>query len=88
MDVTTDRDFSGGCGTVAKTLPRCTLGQVWTSAIKRGAPMPALAEISLETLDSGEHSWRFTVKDRNQTGPFKQVFKADIPDDCALASIE
>jgi hypothetical protein len=59
-----------------------SLAQVWSAAIKRHAPTPALAEVRLKIAKSGAGEWAFVIRDHNASPADPPVFEAKIPDDC------
>ncbi len=79
------RDSSrGGCGESMPTQPRCSLAQVWSTAIARSAPSDALADIELEVVDA-KPRWDFKITDWNRRGATasRPDFEVVLADDCA-----
>ena len=71
------------CGESLPTAPRCSLAQVWSTAIVRGAPRDALADIHLATT-RGKRHWDFEIIDWNKPGGAAHPeFASTIDDDCA-----
>ncbi|MBA3453246.1 MAG: hypothetical protein H0T42_09160 [Deltaproteobacteria bacterium] len=61
------------------TRPACTVGQVWKRALAAGAPVEALAKITLKAgADGRAQHWLFTVTDV----PRKTYFRLEVADDC------
>ena len=70
------------CDPSLPTPLRCSLAQVWATAIARGAPRGALADISLNT-EGTRRVWDFKIIDWNAfAAAAHPVFQAKIDDDC------
>jgi hypothetical protein len=52
----------------------------WRRAVTRGAPSPALADLTLTTL-GGARTWHFEIVDRSR-GFDAKILAFDLPDDC------
>jgi hypothetical protein len=59
-------------------MPSCSVVDIWNEAIRRGAPVNALASIQLDKrLDKSV--WRLTISDNGKT-----VFETSIVDECPI----
>ena len=70
-----DWTHDSNCGPTTTRALKCTVAQIWQRAIAKGAPNPAIAEVSAVVQPDGSIHWRLEIDER----------KYEFDDDCNAA---